>query len=150
MEYYQQHIDDFNEATDEDGMAAWEFTDNASSPEYNSLPLPRDNLDELNSQVALRMTFLGILHPAVGNGEQEKEYIRLIFDQLWGSLGFTEREGGTEAPETVESTGRQNPLLRVLTREVLAGQFIWPMIDKWTQPDFLNQFLLDKVILNIS
>lgn len=56
-------------------------------------------------------------------------------------------EGGEESPLTAESEsdGRQNPLLRVLTRELLTNQFIWPLIDTWTQPDFLNQFLIDKV-----
>lgn len=148
MEYYQQHLDDFNAAaTDDEGIAPWELTDNASSPEMAIHLLPRDNLDELNSQVAMRMAALGILHPAVGSGDQEKEYLRLIIDQLWASFGSMDTEGGEESPYTAESEsdGRQNPLLRVLSRELLTNQFIWPLIDKWTQPDFLNQFLIDKV-----
>lgn len=132
-----QHLDDFNDMTDEDNTGTWEFTDNASSPDGGVNALPRNNIDELNLQIGLRMLSLGVLHPAVGNPDQERAYIRLIVDQIWSSFGLP--------GSALTKDSSPNNFVRILCREVLSCQYLWPFMDKWTQPDFLNQFVLERV-----
>jgi hypothetical protein len=117
------HLDDFNEELPE-----WI---DESSPDMNS---PRHNMDELNHRIVQKFGFYSILHPAVINVEQQKAYIRMIVDQCLNSSKIMK----TIADSSVSR------LVKMYCREMITGQFIWPFIEKWTHPDHLNQFVLEK------
>jgi hypothetical protein len=82
----------------------------------------------------------GFLHPAIGSKEREQAYLRLLMDQVLFSrnkrkvfyrLGWREKPG--------------NRLMMLMLREAIGCYGIWNLIDKWSQPEILNNYILDKV-----
>lgn len=111
------HLDEYNSLDDME----WESQENS---------WPSQDRDELLLQISAKFIKLGYIHPAIGSAEREQAYIRLLMDQVFYKLGLKDKTG--------------NKLERLLIREGLA-YFLWTLIDKWSQPEILNSFILEKV-----
>ena len=88
----QRHLDDFND-----------FTAGQTNPSVSALPL-----DELNEQIALRISSLGLMHPAISPSsssrlysEQETDYLRLQFDKTLDAMA---KYAALDASATKQST----------------------------------------------
>lgn len=115
------HLDEYNSL---DGMD-WEVQENS---------WPSQDLDELLLQISSKFIKKGYIHPAIGSPEREKAYIRLLMDQVFFKLGWKEKLG--------------NKLSKLFAREAIGCFGIWAWIDKWSQPEILNNFILDKVLVS--
>ncbi|KAJ3313238.1 Intermediate filament protein [Boothiomyces sp. JEL0838] len=115
-----RHLDDFNEYSTE--------TDNESI-------IWSANLDKLQEQIILKMRASDTLHPSVGRGiEIEQQYLRGVANQV---IHFNESYSKT-------FPSSPSKILQVAIREWVVCKALWPLINKVSNPDTVNSYLLEK------
>ncbi|KAJ3119350.1 Intermediate filament protein [Nowakowskiella sp. JEL0407] len=149
-----RHLDEYNESHDENGETLrWDVDQATDSTQSEQSASGKSNIDEINSQIVLRMTTEGKLHPAVsGTQNDEMEYIRNRIDQIWRILDLTSaKSSNKQKSRPIEKVTDEHPglhtssrLLRILIREFLTCQFLYPFIQTISQPDFINLRLLQQ------
>ncbi|KAJ3042366.1 Sorting nexin-14 [Rhizophlyctis rosea] len=166
----QTHLDDFNDFAQDDeedvGETRWEDADAAhhSSLDDNAILSAeslRNNPEELNALILLRMMTLNVLHPALRQGaDGEKAYWRSLVDRLWQVC----EEQSSPSPVSgmpmhvgagIEAGNRREPFqtsksMRLLVREWIVCRLAWPSIDKICQSDYLNQRIIEKAQRRIT
>ncbi|KAJ3288320.1 Intermediate filament protein, partial [Borealophlyctis nickersoniae] len=156
----QEHLDDFNEFAEDDyegsGNQSWEEPGQGASDTVvdtfpGSIAALRNNVEELNALILLRMMTSGLLHPALKNGaDGERAHLRTVMDQVCGVLGMLDggamKEGSTRGAGSGDKDNlfQTSNLMRILIREWVVCQLVWPLMDRFCQPDVLNLRLLEK------
>lgn len=117
------HLDEFN-----DGNIGHSW-DDITVPD--SALLSHRSMEELNLQIVAKMSSMSLLHPALVDEESEKRHLRQHYQILQGKF--------SSMPPITTS-----PILQVLSREYLVCQVIWPILEQFSKPDYLNRKVLVK------
>ncbi|RKO93418.1 hypothetical protein BDK51DRAFT_45607 [Blyttiomyces helicus] len=109
---------------------------------------PRHDVEEINTAVVARMATSGSLHPALGFGPAgEQAYLRSILSRLWHLSSDEDRKSATSQGNvggTASILPSASRIIRLLMREWIACQLLQPLFDRVCQPDYVNQYIIDK------
>ncbi|KAJ3056478.1 Intermediate filament protein [Rhizophlyctis rosea] len=157
----QSHLDDFNEFAqdDDEGVGtAWDDADVAQHDAMDEKMIPsaellRNNPEELNALILLRMMTLNVLHPALRQGpEGEKTYWRGLVTRVWdiletespSPLTLGANSGVGQDATMTQNSFQTSKMMKLLIREWIVCRLAWPCMDKICQPDYLNQRIAEK------